>query len=258
LADRVGLWTSPQLGHDLATVHLLSQEPAEAERQLGRVLQKQPEEFPAAVRLGRLALSQNRIADAQQYLRPVFAANERRFSPAEFQMRSQAFVLAGQGAERRSEMEEALRHYEAAARDNSRNGEAHLAAGTLLARCGRFAEAEPHLRLAETSHPARALVLENLAIVSLQLGRHAEAIAQLEELLRDQPRQPQTHYHLGVALYGAGRTAEAADHFRTAVELQPNHAAAQAALATLQFRSGDCSGPAPRDEPKAGRDSVHR
>ena len=136
MADRVGLWTSPQLGHDLATVHLLSQEPVEAERQLGRIVQKQPDAFVAAVRLGRLALSQNRLADAERYLWSVFAANESRFSPAEFQLRSEAFVLAGQIAERRSALEEALRHYDAAARDNPRNGEAHLAAGTLLARGG--------------------------------------------------------------------------------------------------------------------------
>jgi tetratricopeptide (TPR) repeat protein/ferredoxin len=258
LADRVGLWTSPRLGHDLATIHLLSGETAAAEADLKRILKKQPNDFPAAVRLGRLAVSQNRLAEAERYLQSLFTANERRFSPAEFQLRSEALVLAGQVAERRSASETALRHYEAAARDNPRNGEAHLATGVLLARGGRFAEAEPHLRRAETSYANREVVLENMAIVSLQLGRHAEAIAQLEELLRAQPRQPKTHYHLGVALYGAGQTAEAADHFRTALELQPNHAAAQAALATLQFRSGDSAGPARRDEPKAGRDSVHR
>lgn len=238
LADRVGLWTSPRLGHELASVHLLSQEPVEAEKQLNRILKKQPDDFAAAVRLGRLALSQNRLVEAERYLQSVVTAKDTRFSPTEFKLRSEAFVLAGQIAERQAAPEMALRHYEAAARDNPQNGEAHLAAGTLLARGGRFAEAEPHLRQAEKSYPARAVVLENLAIVSLQLGRHAEAIAQFQELIRDQPRQPQTHYHLGVALYGAGQSAEATRHFRTALELKPDYAAARTALASLQQQAG--------------------
>lgn len=234
LADRIGLWTSPRLGHDLATVHLLSHEPVEAEEQLTRIRKKQPDDFAAAVRLGRLALSQNRLADAERYLQPIFAAKESRFSPTEFQWRSEAQVIAGQIAERRPALGDALRHYEAAARDHPQNGETHLAAGTLLARSGRFAEAEPHLREAEKHYADHAVVLENLAIVCLQLGRHAEAIAQFRELIQVKPRQPQTHYHLGVALHRAGQSAEAIRHFQTALELKPDYAAAHAALASIQ------------------------
>ena len=234
LADRFGIWTSLRLRHDLATAHLLSQEPVQAEAQLSRVLKKEPDDFAAAVRLGRLALSQNRLTDAERYLQTVFATKESRFSRTEFQLRSEAFVLAGQIAERRSDPDAARRHYEAAARDNPENGEAQLAIGTLLARGGRFAEAEPRFRLAEKHYRDRSVVLENLAIVSLQLDRHAEAIAQFRELIEAQPRKPQTHYHLGVALHRAGQSAEAIRHFETALELNPDYDSARAALASIR------------------------
>jgi tetratricopeptide (TPR) repeat protein/polyferredoxin len=249
LADRVGVWTSPRLGHDLATACLLSGEPAEAEKQLGRILEKQPDDFAAALRLGRLAFSQQRPADAERLLQPIFAAKESRFGPAEFRSRSAAFLLAGQIAESRPAPAEALRHYEAAARDNVQNGEAHLAAGTLLARGGRFAEAEPHLRLAEKYYSDRAAVLENLAIVQLQLGRHEAAAGQLRELLQDQPRRPQLHYHLGLALHRAGQSAEAIRHFQIALELKPDYAAAQTALASLQQQAGSVFGQAQMRKP---------
>lgn len=237
LADQFGLWTSPRLGHDLATVHLLNQELDAAEAQLSRIVTRQPGDLAASVRLGRLALSRQRLADAERWLQPVLVARESRFSAVEFALRSEAHVLAGQIDERRADAAQALRHYEAAARDNPRNGEAHLATGTLLARSGRHEEAEPHLRRASEHYSDRAVVLENLAIVSLNLGRHAEAIAQFRELLKARPRQAQTHYHLGVALHQAGENAEAVRQFQAALELKPDHAPARAALALLRERT---------------------
>ena len=234
LADQLGFWTSPRLRHDLATVHLLNREPDAAEAQLSRIVTRQPGDLAASVRLGRLALSRQRLADAERWLQPVLAARESRFSSAEFALRSEAHVLAGQIAERRADLAQALQHYETAARDNPRNGEAHLAMGTLLARNGRCAEAEPHLRRAGEHYSDRAVVLENLAIVSLNLGRHAEAIAQFRELLKARPRQAQTHYHLGVALHQAGESAEAVRQFQAALELKSDHAPARAALAMLR------------------------
>ncbi len=239
LADRFGCWTSTRLGHDLATVHLLSQDSAQAEEQLRRIVKKQPHELVASLRLGRLALSQNRLEDAERYLQPIFATKEGRFSPPEFALRSEAFVLAGQISERRSDPSQALRHHEAAARDNPRNGEAHLAMGTLHARTGRFAEAESHLRLALNTYPNQAVVMENLAIVCLNLGRHNEAIAQFREVLEAEPRQAKTHYHLGVALHRTAQNAEAIRHFKTALELKPDYAAAQDALVMLHKQNGD-------------------
>ena len=241
LADRFGFWTSPRLGHDLATVHLLNQEPDAAEAQLSGIITRQPGDLAASVRLGRLALSRQRPADAERWLQPVLAAGDSRFSAAEFALRSEAQVLAGQAAERRADTAQALRHYEAAARDNPRNGEAHLAMGTLLARSGRYAEAEPHLRRAAEHYSDRAVVQENLAIVSLNLGQHAEAIAQFRELLKARPRQAQTHYHLGVALHHAGENAEAIRQFQATLELKPDHAAAGAALAMLREQAARSS-----------------
>lgn len=233
-AERCGLWISPKLGHDLATVYLLNHESADAEAQLKRILQQRPFDLVASVRLARLALSQQRLTEVEPSLSPVMNARESRFSPAEFALRSEALVLVGQAAERHGDASAALKHYEAAARDWPHNGEAHLAAGTLLARHGRFAEAEPHLRQAEADYPDRAVVLENRAIVNLNLGRLTEAIALFKELIATRPQNAQSHYHFGVALFQAGQSSEAARAFRTALELQPDHQAARASLKLVE------------------------
>lgn len=233
-ADRFGLWTSRQLGHDLATVHLLNNEPEAAQAQLKRIVRKNPADFAASLRLARLALAQRRGPDLDSLLHPILTAKESRFSPADFAMRSEALVLAGQAAELRNDIPAALGYHEAATRDNPRNGEAHLALGTLLARGGRLTEAEQHLQHAATTYRDRAIVLENLAIVNLKLGRSSEAIAQFQELLAAHPEQAQTHYHLGVALYQAGEPAMAARAFQRTLELRPDHSAARESLRLIE------------------------
>ena len=233
-ADRFGLWTSPRLGHDLATVHLLNNEPGAAEAQLKRIVHKSPSDFAAALRLARLALAQRRILEIDPLLQPILTAKESRFSPADFALRSEALVLAGQAAELRNDIPAALSHHAAATRDNPRNGEAHLALGTLLARSGRLTEAGQHLQQAATNYRDRAVVLENLAIVNLKLGRSAEAMAQFRELLVAHPERPQTHYHLGVALYQAGEVADAARAFQRTLELRPDHSAARESLRLIE------------------------
>lgn len=232
-AEAAGLWTSPRLGHDLATVHLYAHERDAAEQQLLRVLKKAPKDLPAAVRLGHLALSLNRTTDAERYLQPIFVANEDRFGPETRALRSRAYVLAGQIAERRLETSKALAHYESAAHDDPQNGEAHLAMGTLYARLGRLEEASGALRRAEVHYPERSVVLNNLALVSLGLGQHAEAIEQLRELLDLQPDRAETRYQLAVALLGAGEIVEAGHQLEAALVLKPGYVLAEQLRAKL-------------------------
>ena len=60
-----------------------------------------------------------------------------------------------------------------------------------------------------------------LASAYLQVGRVADAQAQLEEALRLDPRDAEAHSNLGVVLQAQGRLADGMPHLRTAVQLKP-------------------------------------
>jgi len=60
-----------------------------------------------------------------------------------------------------------------------------------------------------------------LATAYLQVGRVADAQAQLEQALRLDPRDAEAHSNLGVVLQAQGRLADGMLHLRTAVQLKP-------------------------------------
>jgi Flp pilus assembly protein TadD len=64
---------------------------------------------------------------------------------------------------------------------------------------------------------------------------------QFREALSHDPGSADTRWHLGAALASVGAFAEAADHLRRAVELDPSHAQARAdleAVLALQAAAG--------------------
>jgi Tfp pilus assembly protein PilF len=79
------------------------------------------------------------------------------------------------------------------------------------------AEAEMNVRL----DPHLAAAHNTLATRYLQVGRVADAQAQLDEALRVDPRDAEAHSNLGVVLQAQGRLNEGLEHMRTAVRLKP-------------------------------------
>ncbi len=69
--------------------------------------------------------------------------------------------------------------------------------------------------------PRVAAARNMLATRYLQVGRVADAQAQLEEALRLDPRDAEAHSNLGTVLQGQGRVAEGLEHLRTAAALKP-------------------------------------
>jgi Tfp pilus assembly protein PilF len=80
-----------------------------------------------------------------------------------------------------------------------------------------IASAELDVRL----DPRLAAAHNTLATRYLQVGRVADAQAQLEEAVRLDPRDAEAHSNLGTVLQAQGRLAEGMQHLRTAVRLKP-------------------------------------
>ena len=110
-----------------------------------------------------------------------------------------------------------------------------------------IASAELDVRL----DPHVAAAHNVLATRYLQVGRVADAQAQLEEALRLDPRDAEAHSNLGTVLQAQGRLAEGMQHLRTAVRLKPKDdsvrfnlgagllAVGQPDAAMREFRDGD-------------------
>ena len=78
----------------------------------------------------------------------------------------------------------------------------------------------------------------NLGLALFHAGRTAEAIAQYNEALRLQPSYPGALNNLGNALDKSGRTPEAIAMYESAVRLEPKYAAAHYNLGRALDRSG--------------------
>ena len=76
------------------------------------------------------------------------------------------------------------------------------------------------------------------AYTLMELGRHADALAEFTELLRRKPKEPEFHNNIAVCLAELGRVSEACVSVRRALDLRPTYAEAWANLGLYLCRSG--------------------
>jgi hypothetical protein len=108
-----------------------------------------------------------------------------------------------------------------------RNWLAAAQLGVVLAREGRFGEAEARLREALALRTPYPLAHNNLGTVLARTGRDGEAAREYEEAVREDPRFPEALVNLGTARMRAGRVAEAAALYARALEVDPENEAAR-------------------------------
>jgi Flp pilus assembly protein TadD len=106
--------------------------------------------------------------------------------------------------------------------------------GMALIKSGQPAEAVPYLSELVTFEPhGLRQVRYNLALALLLSGHPRDAVTLYERLVREDPRDVDSLYNLGVAYRQAGQLAEARRAFRGSLGLNPGHAGAQANLREL-------------------------
>jgi tetratricopeptide (TPR) repeat protein len=105
--------------------------------------------------------------------------------------------------------------------------------GDYYFRNGRSRDALPQLEEAVRLQPRDGHALYSLGIVLLDLGRAEEAIPQFREAVRSDPAHPRAHFNYARALARQGRTEEAIEQLVMALRLDPNLGAAQRMLAQL-------------------------
>ena len=110
--------------------------------------------------------------------------------------------------------------------------------GRVVARPGRFPEAESHVRRAIALRPDRPGPHENLGMIMLAQGRYREAEEDFRRAASLDPERAASRNALGVALASQGRGVEAEAEFREAARLSPRTVDAFANLGVLYLRQG--------------------
>lgn len=105
---------------------------------------------------------------------------------------------------------------------NADRPEGLLQLAALYVEFARQPEAENLLRTLTARHPWFAAGYVNLADLLRQTGRDAEALAVLEEAVRNAADDPASHYALGLALVRAGRSDDAVPRLAEAARLAPD------------------------------------
>jgi Tfp pilus assembly protein PilF len=116
--------------------------------------------------------------------------------------------------------------YRKAVKLDPESASANYNLGSSLARSGKYAEAERHLRRALEKSP-NAQTYTGLGVVLWQMGRADEAIASLRAAIEADPKNAAGHQQLAEILESLGRTEEARRESELAKSLARSSGVAQ-------------------------------
>lgn len=86
---------------------------------------------------------------------------------------------------------------------------------------GMAAQATVPLEKAKRREPDKASIRESLGIAYFRIGRYEEAAEEFRTILELSPTDDYAHYALGRCLEKQGKTAEANGHYKLARSLRP-------------------------------------
>jgi Flp pilus assembly protein TadD len=249
----------------LADVHERQRREGAAREDLLAVLALAPDDAPAPLALGRLALHDDDVAGARRWFERYLAAADDRveararlaFEWLDAMRPEEALAvvrdgggddarlrfaegLALQGLRRWDESAIVLGAVRTTAGDLYRSARVSMAYA--LSRAGRHVEAERALAPALAARPAEARLLTMHALVLDRAGRVDEAVAVLRKALADRERAgggaAELHEALAETLARAGRAGEALPALRRAVAAAPRDETLSYALGVAYDRAG--------------------
>ena len=110
--------------------------------------------------------------------------------------------------------------------------------GLQLLREGSFAESIDFLTQAVAEDPLDIDAYLYLAFAYVHQGDFEKCVSVLEQAADAAPTSAQVHYNLGVAYHKANNLTQAKDEYFRALGLDPNYAAAKAAVDKLSAGAG--------------------
>lgn len=194
----------------------------------GKSVAAKPDVFESNLNLG-LQLSKTGQPDAEEYLRAATHLKPTSH-PAEGLYR--AWLSLAETIEK-SKPEEALAAFEHAAALQPKEAEPHLAAGQLLERESKFADAEEEYKQALALDARSTDAVIGLANLYMRGRRFPEAEDYLRKLLTAHADSAPVHIQLGRVLAAEGKTDGAIAELQVGIKLSPGDDAAKRDLAEL-------------------------
>ena len=192
-----------------------------------------PDVFEANLNLG-LQLAKSGQPDAEQFLR---AATQLKPTSHPAEGKARAWLSLGHVLEP-TKPDEALSGYHQAAALRPKDPEPHLAAGLLLEKQDKMADAEQEYKAALEIDPASADAAVGLANIYMKGRRFPEAGAALRKVVTAHPEDASAHIQLGRVLAAEGKNDEAITELETGVNLAPADMSVQRDLAELYSETG--------------------
>ena len=192
-----------------------------------------PDVFESNLNLG-LQLAKSGQPDAEKYLR---AATQLKPTSHVAEGKARAWLSLARVVEAKKP-EEALAAYREAAALEPKNAEAHLGAGLLLEKDGKFADAEHEYKAAQALDPASMDAVIGLANIYMRGRRFPEAEAELRKVSAAHPEQSAAHIQLGRVLAAEGKNDEAISELEAGAKLDPADLSLDRELADLYATAG--------------------
>jgi len=191
-----------------------------------------PDVFESTLNLG-LQLAKTGQLDAEQFLR---AATQLKPTSHVAEGQERAWLSLGHVIEM-EKPEEAVVAYRKAAALRPKDAEPHVAAGMVLERENKFADAEQEYQQALALDPASD-ALTGLVNISMQARHFPEAEGYLRKLAAAHPDDAAAHVQLGRVLAAQGKSEDAIAELQTGAKLTPADLSVQRDLADLYSTVG--------------------
>lgn len=214
-----------------------------AENALGKVdesiaayrksVEAKPDVFESNLNLG-LQLAKRGRPEAEQFLR---AATQLKPTSHVAEGRERAWLSLAHLLEG-SKPDDAIAAYRQAATLQPKDSEPHLAAGLLLEKQNKFADAEQEYKAAQALDPSSLDAATGLANVYMRGRRFPEAERELRKVVAAHPEQAEAHIQLGRVLEAQGKNDDAIAELQAGARLTPQDATLERELADLYASSG--------------------
>ncbi len=196
-------------------------------------VEAKPDVFESNLNLG-LQLAKSGQPDAEKFLR---AATQLKPTSHVDEGRARAYLCLAHMIES-TKPDEALAAYRQAGALQPRDPEPHLAAGLLLEKQNKFADAEQEYKQAQALDAASADAATGLANIYMRGRRFPDAAAELRKVVAAHPEQAALHAQLGRVLAAEEKNDEAIAELETAAKLAPGDSSVQGDLADLYTMAG--------------------
>lgn len=216
----------------MAGIHLADNDLDQAQAQLERALEVEPENAHAIILRGQLALRRGSETDALKFFQQAVELDPGSAGAAANNQIGFLHLHAGR-------LDEARAAFRAALRIDAFDGGAHDGLANILSLEGDVEQAIGELQLALRFNPNQPRALATLASLLSQQGNQQQAEKLCQRALEISPKYAVAHSNLGLVYRRMNNFELAEEHYRKAIEAAPYLDAPHVNLAQLHLRRGE-------------------